>query len=34
MYNLELKEDEKDEHPENYTLKPMNCPGVNHSLPL
>jgi threonyl-tRNA synthetase len=26
MYNLELKEDEKDEHPENYTLKPMNCP--------
>jgi threonyl-tRNA synthetase len=26
MYNLELREDEKDEHPENYTLKPMNCP--------
>lgn len=26
IYNLELKEDEKDEHPENYSLKPMNCP--------
>ncbi len=26
MYNLELKDDENDEHPESYTLKPMNCP--------
>jgi threonyl-tRNA synthetase len=26
MYNLELKDDEKDEHPVGYTLKPMNCP--------
>jgi threonyl-tRNA synthetase len=26
MYNLELKEDENDQHPENYSLKPMNCP--------
>jgi threonyl-tRNA synthetase len=26
MYNLELKEDEEDKNPENYTLKPMNCP--------
>jgi threonyl-tRNA synthetase len=26
MYNLELKEDEADKNPENYTLKPMNCP--------
>jgi threonyl-tRNA synthetase len=26
MYNLELKDDEKDETPVGYTLKPMNCP--------
>jgi threonyl-tRNA synthetase len=26
MYNLELKEDEDDKNPENYSLKPMNCP--------
>jgi len=26
MYNLSLKDDEKDEHPVDYTLKPMNCP--------
>ena len=26
MYNLILSDDEKDEHPESYTLKPMNCP--------
>src|ERR1035437_3833331 len=26
MYNLELKDDEKDESPVGYTLKPMNCP--------
>ncbi len=26
MYNLELKDDENDEHPQSYTLKPMNCP--------
>ena len=26
MYNLVLSDDEKDEHPESYTLKPMNCP--------
>lgn len=26
MYNLTLSDDEKDEHPVLYTLKPMNCP--------
>ena len=26
MYNLTLSDDEKDEHPVDYTLKPMNCP--------
>ncbi len=26
MYNLSLADDEKDTHPVNYTLKPMNCP--------
>jgi threonyl-tRNA synthetase len=26
MYNLILSDDEKDTHPESYTLKPMNCP--------
>jgi threonyl-tRNA synthetase len=26
MYNLELKEEEDDKNPENYSLKPMNCP--------
>jgi threonyl-tRNA synthetase len=26
MYNLSLKDDEADEHPVDYTLKPMNCP--------
>src|SRR3989344_7226190 len=26
MYNLVLSEEENDEHPVNYTLKPMNCP--------
>src|SRR3989344_6799772 len=26
MYNLVLSEDENDEHPVSYTLKPMNCP--------
>jgi threonyl-tRNA synthetase len=26
MYNLSLADDENDKHPENYTLKPMNCP--------
>lgn len=26
MYNLELKDDEADAHPQSYTLKPMNCP--------
>ncbi len=26
MYNLVLSDDEKDTHPESYTLKPMNCP--------
>lgn len=26
MYNLSLKDDENDEHPVDYTLKPMNCP--------
>src|ERR1035437_5489658 len=26
MYNLILSDDQSDEHPESYTLKPMNCP--------
>lgn len=26
MYNLQLKDDESDDHPQSYTLKPMNCP--------
>ena len=26
MYNLILSDDDKDEHPQSYTLKPMNCP--------
>lgn len=26
MYNLMLADDEKDENPQSYTLKPMNCP--------
>jgi threonyl-tRNA synthetase len=26
MYNLDLKDDEDDQHPVGYTLKPMNCP--------
>ncbi len=26
MYNLSLKDDENDEYPVDYTLKPMNCP--------
>lgn len=26
MYNLEIKDDENDKHPQSYTLKPMNCP--------
>ncbi len=26
MYNLTLADDENDQHPESYTLKPMNCP--------
>ena len=26
MYNLVLSDEENDQHPVNYTLKPMNCP--------
>ena len=26
MYSLDVKDDEKDQHPISYTLKPMNCP--------
>lgn len=26
MYSFELKDDENDNHPQSYSLKPMNCP--------